>query len=195
VSAGVATAPSGRMTVEDYLGWVVRQPKGRYELVDGVPVRMSPEANRHLLVKGAAYRAFHEAVRAAATSCLVLTDGGTVVIHDRKAREPDLSIIPDTSLELDSMFIGEPMVLVEVTSPSTLNTDTSDKLIDYFSLPGVQHYVLIHPIERRVVHHRRLPDGKIETSIAAGGALTFDPPGFSVEIARFFEDLPLVEVN
>ena len=178
------------MTVEEYLGWAERQPDGRYELVDGVPHRMSPEANRHLLVKGAAFQGFQEAVRKERLDCKVLPDGGTVVIHTYKAREPDLTVVCGTSLDLDSMIVGEPVVLVEVTSPSTVRTDTGDKLIEYVSLAGVQHYLLIHPVERMVVHHRRVEGGRIDTSISSDGTIRFEPPGFSVDIDRFFEDLP-----
>lgn len=179
-----------RMTVAQYLEWAKRQPEGRYELVDGVPFRMSPEANRHLLVKGAVFECFRDAVRRARLDCKVLPDGGTVVIHDHKAREPDLTIVCGSTLDLDSMVVGEPVLLVEVTSPSTVRTDTGDKLIEYFSLAGVQHYLLVHPFERTVVHHRRIEGGRIETCIASEGAIRFDPPSFSVEIARLFEDLP-----
>lgn len=188
-------APQERMTVEQYLEWAERQPEGRYELVDGVPHKMSPEANRHLLVKGATFECFRQAVRAAGLNCKVLPDGGTVVIHKHQAREPDLTVVCETALNLDSMIVGEPVIVVEVTSPSTVRTDTSDKLIEYFSLGGVQHYLLVHPIDRKVVHHRRVEGGRIETSIAAEGVIRFDPPGFSVEIARFFEDLPPVKAH
>ncbi|NNM72352.1 Uma2 family endonuclease [Enterovirga sp. DB1703] len=178
------------MTVEQYLEWAERQPEGRYELVDGVPHRMSPEANRHLLVKGAAFECFREAVRKARLDCKVLPDGGTVVIHTHKAREPDLLVVCGSALDLDSMIVGEPVILVEVTSPSTVRTDTGDKLIEYFSLETVQHYLLVHPSERKVVHHRRTDTGKIETAIVSAGPVRFDPPGFEVEVERFFEDLP-----
>jgi Uma2 family endonuclease len=180
------------MNVGQYLEWAERQPAGRYELVDGVPQRMSPELNRHLLVKSATYRAFHEALRASSVDYLVLPDGGTVVIDDFKTREPDLAVVGGGSLDLDSVQIGEPVIIVQVTSPSSVRTDTGDKLIEYFSLAGVRHYLLVHPSEQKVVHHRRDDQGKIETSIVSEGTLSFDPPGFSVEVSRFFEDLPRV---
>ena len=40
-----------RMTVTEFLAWAEKQPKGRYELVDGQVIAMSPERNRHALVK------------------------------------------------------------------------------------------------------------------------------------------------
>ena len=184
-----------RMTVEQYLGWAERQPDGRYELVDGAPQRMWPELNRHPFVEGAAYRAFVGTVRAEALDCVVLPDGATVVIHDRKAREPDLSVVCGASLDLDSVTADAPNLVVEVTSPSTILTDTGEKLIEYFSLGSVQHYLLTHALERTVVHHHRTEGGKIETSIARDGPLRFDPPGMTVEIALFSEDLPPMKAN
>ena len=167
MSARIASGE--RMTVAQHLDWAEGQPEVRDELVDGAPHRLSPEADRHLIAKGAVYRAFHDAIRAATLNRHVPPDGGTVVIRDRKAREPDLPVVRGTS---------------------TIRTDTGDKPIEYFSVDGVQHHLLVHPAERMVVHHRRVERCGIETSIASENSIRFDPPGFSAEIARFFEDLP-----
>jgi len=39
-----------RMTVTEFLAWAEKQPKGKYELVDGQVIAMSPERNRHVVV-------------------------------------------------------------------------------------------------------------------------------------------------
>lgn len=179
-----------RMTVQQYLEWAGAQPKGRYELVNGVPFKMSPERNIHAFVKGAVYRTLLTAVAEAGLSYVVLPDGPTVVIDEYQSREPDIAVQASATIEWDAMTVDSPLIVVEVTSPSTMRIDTDDKLIEYFSLPSVHHYLLVHPDRRAVVHHRRVAGGSIETSIALGGSIRFEPPGFTVVIARFFEDLP-----
>lgn len=194
MSASLAV-PASRMTVQQYLEWARRQPTGRYELVDGVPVAMSPERNVHALVKGAVYRAFLEAVSESRLDHVVLPDGPTVVISGHQSREPDVAVQSREGIDWNSTTIDSPIVLVEVTSPTTMRTDTDDKLIEYFSLASVQHYVLVHPSQRTTVHHRRVANNSIETRIVSDGCLQFEPPGFSVRVERFFADLPLGKAN
>ena len=53
--------------------------------------------------------------------------------------------------------------MVEVASPSTRKIDASLKLTGYFSLPSVQHYLIVDPDGPPVIHHRRQGDGTILT--------------------------------
>lgn len=188
-------AKGDRMTVEQYLDWTTRQPKGRFELVDGVPNEMSPERNSHALVKGAVYRALRTAIREAGLDLVVLPDGPTVVITEHQSREPDVVVVVSSGIDWDSVIVDAPVILVEVTSPTTMRVDTDDKLIEYFSIASVRHYLLVHAAERTVVHHRRGEGGTIANEIVAVGALDFDDPRFSVAIALFFEDLPPASAN
>lgn len=188
-------APGGRMTVGEYLAWADTQPRGRYELVDGVPVRMSPERNMHALVKGAVYRALRTAVLRARLDFVVLPDGPTVVIHAHQSREPDVIVQPLATIDWNSVEAESPVILVEVTSPTTMRTDTGDKLLEYFSLPSVHHYLLVHPVHRTVVHHRRTGVRSIATEIVSSGEIVLDPPGLIVAVADLFEDLPPMGAN
>ena len=191
MNAHLSTSTAGRMTVEQFLDWAQAQAKGRYELVDGVPVKMSPERNQHALVKGAVYRAFVAAVEKAGIDCVVFPDGPMVVIDQDRSRGPDIVVHIGPAFDPNALTVDSPVILVEVTSPTTMRTDTDDKLIEYFSLPSVHHYVLVHPDRQVIVHHRRIEGNAIETRIASRGTLEFDPPGFAVDIDRFFSDLPL----
>jgi hypothetical protein len=46
---------------------------------------------------------------------------------------------------------------------------------DYFRVPSVAHYLIVHPIRRMVTHHRRTRDG-IETRIIVNGPIAMDQP-------------------
>ena len=107
------------------------------------------------------------------------------------ARLEDFAQDIGPAFDPNALTVESPVILVEVTSPTTMRTDTDDKLIEYFSLPSVHHYVLVHPDRQVIVHHRRIEGNAIETRIASRGTLQFDPPGFAVDIDRFFSDLPL----
>jgi Uma2 family endonuclease len=79
------------------------------------------------------------------------------------------------------------MIIVEVLSPTTSHTDTSAKLIGYFKLPSVQHYLIIDPDACAVAHHSRRTDGTVSGRTVTSGTLRLDPPGLAIDVSEFFE--------
>ena len=71
--------------------------------------------------------------------------------------------------------------MVEVASPSSGSRDHNQKLIGYFMVPSVQHYLIIHSDRRILVHHARRGD-EIATRILHGGRLRLEPPGLDLKI-------------
>jgi Uma2 family endonuclease len=175
--------PKARMKVSEFLGWAEDQPAGRYELVDGEAVMMSPERLRHNLVKASVYRALDDAVRRDGLPCIVFTGGVTVIIDEHTAREPDASVQCGVDVDLDSMTIEAPVIVVEVISPSSERNDADAKLVEYFSVPSIQHYLIVMPQQCAVVHHQRAGAGPIETLILRDGEIVLDPPGIAVTVA------------
>jgi Uma2 family endonuclease len=175
--------PNAKMTVSEFLSWAASQQRGRYELVDGEIVAMAPERARHNLTKLAVARALGDAVAAAGLPCTVFTDGVAVAINDDTAREPDASVQCDAAVDLDSMVIRAPLIVVEVVSPSSERDDADVKLVEYFSVPSIRHYLIVYSEKRVVVHHRRDTGGDIATRILHDGLVTLDPPGVMVGVA------------
>jgi Uma2 family endonuclease len=170
------------MTVDEFLDWAAAQPSGRFELVDGRPVAMAPERARHNLVKAAVYKALDRALSQAGLDCVAYTDGMTVVIDEHRSREPDAAVQCGREVEPDSMILDAPTIVVEVTSPTSERDDTGAKLVEYFSLASVQHYLIVRTEQNVVVHHRRHGQA-IQTSIAGDGTIRLDPPGVELEVA------------
>jgi Uma2 family endonuclease len=175
--------PKQRMKVPQFLAWAEAQPQGRYELVNGEVVAMAPERVRHNLVKAAVYRALDNAVRAARLPCTVFTDGVGIVINENTVREPDASVQCGGELNLDSMTLDAPLIVVEVASPSSERHDTHAKLIEYFSVGSIRHYLIVLPEQSVVVHYRHNDGGAIDTHIGREGAIDLAPPGMSVPVA------------
>jgi Uma2 family endonuclease len=171
------THPKITMTVDEFIPWAMAQPRGRFELVQGQVVAMAPERARHNLLKLAAARALERAVEKAGLACTVFTDGMTVRIDAHTAREPDASVQCGVALDLDSLELAAPLIVVEVTSPSSELSDTSTKLVEYFSLPSIRHYLVVDSKNGAVIHHARGEGNAIETLILTTGAITLDPPG------------------
>jgi Uma2 family endonuclease len=174
--------PKSRMKVPEFLAWASGVSRGRYELSAGEIVVMSPERVRHNLVKFAVARALSDSVRAAGLNCTVYTDGVTVVIDEETAREPDAAVQWGAPRDLNSMTVDEPLIVVEVTSPSSAQTDAEIKLVEYFSLQSVRHYLIVHPERGAVVHHRKSEAGDIVTRIMHEGEIDLSPPGTRVTV-------------
>jgi Uma2 family endonuclease len=79
----------------------------------------------------------------------------------------------------DTVKLTDPVIVVEVLSPSTRARDHGDKLIDYFRLPSVYHYLIVRTEDRAIIHHARNADGTILTRIVREGTLHLDPPGLT----------------
>lgn len=185
-----ANQPTRRMTVAEFLPWAkAARARGepRYELVDGVPVAMSPERTLHRQTKLAVAIALLSAVRRAELPCHVEPDGATVVAGNHKAYEPDALVYCGDPLPDDATVILNPLILVEVISPSTGHIDKGDKLEAYFSMSSLHHYLLVYPDRRLVVHHQRTAGDKFATQLAHEGELVLDPPSMRVPVAELFE--------
>ncbi|KAA5601139.1 Uma2 family endonuclease [Blastochloris sulfoviridis] len=174
-----APCPDRRMTVTDYLAWGEARPPGRFELVEGRVVAMSPERVRHNLVKLAVAVALQNAVRAAGLPCTVFTDGVGIAVNKDTVREPDASVQCGVPADLDAKLIEAPVIVVEVTSPSSERDDQQVLLVEYFSVPSIRHYLIVLPEKRAVVHHHKTGEA-IATRIVHEGEIVLDPPGMTV---------------
>ena len=170
-----------RMNSAAFLAWARERPEGEhFELVAGVPVAMAPERSVHALTKFRIARHLAEAVEAAGLPCTVYPDGMMVEIEDGTVYEPDVMLRCGPALPDDALVVTDPMVLVEVRSPSTAARDAGAKLEDYFRLPSLRHYLIVKTENRAVIHHARDAAGVITTRIVRDGALRLDPPGVAL---------------
>ena len=48
---------------------------------------------------------------------------------------------------------------------------------------GDRHVIVVDPVKRMMIHHKRGADGLIETRIAAGGTIDLTPPGFRLDVS------------
>jgi len=181
------------MTREEYRAWAEAQPRGRFERINGIVVQrdgasaMAPERASHNLRKGLIFQEMRRAVRAASLPCNVFTDGMTVEVDDSDY-EPDAVLRCGPPLPTDATVVSDPMVIVEVLSPSSMTNDRVWKLQEYFRLPSLRHYLIVWPDKPQVVHHRRDDGGLIETQIVTTGPISLDPPGIMIAVDDIYAD-------
>lgn len=181
--------PTHRMTADEFIAWATGR-EGRYELEDGRIVVLAAERLAHHAVKGNAFVALRGAVARAGLPCRAFTDGFAVEVDPCTVFEPDAMVRCGEPLPGDAVRLDDPAIVVEVESPSTGGRDGITKLVGYFGLPSVRHYLQIHPGKRVVVLHTRpAPDAAITTRIVPSGPLRLDPPGLEFDVADLFADL------
>jgi Uma2 family endonuclease len=177
--------PKTHMTVDQYLAWAEEQP-GRFELRDGAVFAMSPEGAGHAERKAAVHAALLAGIRARRLACYALPDGMTVRTNDSTAYEPDALVYCGAKLASSAVEVPNPVIVVEVLSPSTRHIDLSAKLADYFRLPSIAHYLIVDPEKPRIIHHARGAGETIVTRIVSNGSIKLDPPGLEIAVADVY---------
>ena len=201
-----AKLPDRKLTVEEFLEWVETDPDARFEfddgtmreksdvrfeLHDGVVVAMAPERAQHVRTKLRAAMTLQAALAGQPSACGSFVDGIAVRIDDRTTFEPDAFVRCGDPLDGDVREISDPMIVVEVLSPSTKSRDLGEKVEGYFLLPLLHHYLIVDPERRRIIHHRRQADSDaLLTRIVSEGLIRLDPPGIEVAIVDMLPPLP-----
>lgn len=169
------------MTSDEFIAWAMERPRGeRYELVAGEIVAMAPERSSHALTKGLVFRRLAEALESAELPCTAYPDGMAVEVDAATTYEPDALVRCGAPLPDDAVKVTDPVIIVEVLSPSTRARDAGAKLEDYFRLPSVRHYLIVKTENRTVIHHARDAAGSIATRIIRDGPIVLYPPGITL---------------
>lgn len=177
------------VTADEFLAWSLEQRTGRFELDDGVVTAMAPERVNHSRAKLNAEMALRAAIAARGLGCEALPDGVSVRVNDRTVYEPDALARCGPAAPGDAIELRDPIIVVEVVSPSSRGIDAGVKLAGYFSMPSVRHYLILDTEKQIVIHHQRGEDGLIGVRVLRDGALTLDPPGLSFEVQSLFAGL------
>jgi Uma2 family endonuclease len=179
-----APAPA-RMTADEFIAWAMQQPEGEhYELVAGEVVSRAPERVAHSRTKGRIYECLVQAIRAAGPGCEAFPDGMTVQVDADTIYQPDALVRCGPPLDDNAIRVFDPLILVEVVSPSSRARDSGGKLEDYFRMPSVRHYLIVKTENRAVIHPERDAAGAITTRIIRDGPIRLDPPG--IELTGLF---------
>ena len=89
-------------------------------------------------------------------------------------------------------YVTDPLVVVEVLSPSTIDTDRGDKLRFYKSLPMLRHIALVYQDQVRVELYDRTDRGwETEFLTAPDDLLHFDAVGFGMPLRQAYFGIEL----
>ena len=145
-----------RWTEAEFLAWQTGQSE-RYELVDGMPLRMMSGARR------AHDRVVRNVIVQLGTQlrgkpCEAFTADFAVRTGPDQIRRPDAGIdcAPEEAEGADDELVAnDPRLVVEVLSPSTRRFDLFDKLTEYQRVESLRHILYIDPDAVAVRHWYR----------------------------------------
>jgi Uma2 family endonuclease len=109
-----------------------------------------------------------------------------VPIDQRSLYQPDALVYCGEPVSGDALEIPHPVVVFEVLSPGNAITDLRDKLQGYFRVASIQHYLIVDPDKRIVIHHARGTGDVVGTRIVSEGAVRLDPPGIELTVGELF---------
>ncbi len=174
------------MTAEEFALWAAKRPEKHWELFDGAPQMQQAQSWGHTSVKYRIARAFDTAIEAAGLPLSFGVDGTIVNVGPKTAFQPDVVVFAGR-MDKASVVTPEPLIVVEVLSPSTARRDFTVKLAGYFKVPSIAHYVVADWEACELIHYRREGAGLAPPVILHEGELRLDPPGIAIALADVFK--------
>jgi Uma2 family endonuclease len=191
----MADAAQRRMSVEEFLAWEGGGDT-RYQLRDGVAVAMAPPAPAHGALVANLVAQISNALRNR-PSCVVQTEVGVRSPSNvRSFHQVDIGVscVP---LVFGAQEIAEPVLMIEVLSPSSADDDRDFKLPDYRMLASVQEIVLINSRRRICEVHRRGADDRwiVDLLRRPEDRLRLETVGLDVPLSTVYANVPLEEAS
>ncbi len=177
-----------RMSARDFLDWDATQMQ-RHEFVHGEVFAMAGAGEAHVTVSLNLAMALRQHL--AGTPCRTfITDMKLRVEAADAYFYPDVMVTCSAADVADPMIKREPVLLVEVLSPTTAAYDRGDKFAAYRRLPTLRELLLVDTNSRRCDLYRKGDDGlwvlhpfEPDQAVAlASVSLTITPPTLWAEV-------------
>lgn len=178
-------------TYEEYLAYE-RDSALKHEYDGGEIFAMAGGSVRH---NALASRISAVLESARPSGCVALqSDQRIRILATGRTTYPDATVvcgrIERDPADPSDMTITNPVLLVEVLSPSTEKEDRGNKWNDYQRIPSLKEYVLVDQSSPRVERYCRLDQGDAwEYSVATEGRVALST-GAVIDLAWLYADLP-----
>jgi Uma2 family endonuclease len=176
------------MSLEAFLEWERRQEL-RYEF-DGVrPVAMNGGTLIHSLIVTQAVIVLRAKLER--TGCTVFGTSVKVVV-DGRVRYPDV-VVTRSAFDPSSDIVPDPVLMIEVLSPSTADIDRVDKSAEYGATASVQHYVILEQARPLATIYSRTGHGWTSDTVPGEEVLRLTALGVDVPLSEIYGGLILAE--
>ena len=180
----------GTLTVDEFLAFLdKRGASDNWLLLDGTPVMMVGGSREHSLIAGNIFVALHPIAK---------RNGAEAHVFDMLVADPNdplFAAAPDVFVrrgpaEPALRKIYDPILVVEVLSPSTMAIDRGYKFTRYSAIPSLQQILFVYQDAPRVeCWLRSEPEWTLD--IAQGGDASVDLPalGSKLSLASIYDGI------
>lgn len=179
--------PLHKLSLAEFLAWEEAQAE-RFEFYRGETFNMVGGRRGHGRVVANLVR--HLGNHLDGTSCQVFSENMKVQVGDEAVLYPDVFVTCDKRFDAHDQVFRDPVVVMEVLSPSTQRYDRSEKLAIYRKLSSMREYVLLDPDTRRVEVFRPLADGSCAyLDMTDAGRLALESIAFELTLDQVFKGM------
>lgn len=185
-----AARPRHRYSYEEYLAYE-QDSALKHEYDDGEIVAMAGGSRRHNALASRVSAALERGRKPG--SIAFQSDQRIRVLATGTATYPDASLVcgkvEGDPADAIGATITNPLVIIEVLSPSTEADDRGAKWLHYQLVPSLLEYVLVSQSEPRVECYRRQISGAWEYSYVTSGTVQL-VSGAVLDLAELYRELP-----
>ena len=174
-----------RLTVEEYLAWEEKNFE-KHEYIDGEVRCMAGATLKHNQIAMNTGIAIGNLITD--SDCIILNSDMRTQVSDTHFYYPDLSVVCGEALfhRDNEMELVNPILVIEVTSPSSMDIDRGEKRDFYFGVSSIQAYLIID-------QHRVCAELSIRSEVN-WQTTTFEKPDDVVPLDVLNCKLPLAQV-
>ena len=163
-------------TVDEFERWIATQEES-WEFIGGEVVMMGEPSLNHTIIKDNIFAELRQAL--AGRPCRAFSEG-VRIRQDKLSARPDVTV-SCSPLDHSTPNIAEPVVIVEVLSPSTEGRD-SQKWRVYRLIPSLQHFLTVAQDGREVTLHTRVAPFDWQERVIREGAVELTALGVTLEL-------------
>src|SRR5215204_2386734 len=175
--------PYKRLNVEEFLD-SCPDDRRHYQLIDGVIVAMAPPTTAHQIIAANLAYEIVTAVSVSLPNATARLQAGIAPqgLAGRNHFETDITVTCEPGLGVKGI-VTEPLLIVEIQSPSTERDDHFVKLPQYQAIPSVLEILYIESERVAATVYRRQADG--------WDAIELSGPDARLQLATIGVDVPL----
>src|SRR5438105_3161128 len=174
------------MSLDEFLAWERDQPE-KHEYAGGVITMMTGASLAHATITMNLAFALRQGLRG--TGCRPFANDAKV-IAESSVRYPDVVVTCSPVRGTDDI-VPEPVLIIEVISPSTEREDRGRKKFDYFATPSIQQYAIVEQDARRVDLYTRTGASWTDEIVEGNSVLKLPPIGVEISLDTVYEDTEL----
>ena len=179
------------LSVEEFLDQCPNDQR-HYQLIDGVIVAMAPPAQRHQVIHMNLGFELGSALRASHPDCSLHAEAGIVPegLRTRNHFEADIAFTCRPVDEETRGIVHEPLLIIEILSPSTERDDVFVKLPLYQGIPSLLEILYVETERMGATVYRRTGNGWTTIAVGPGARLQLETIGLDIPLAAIYRGIP-----